>query len=72
MTDQNILGLTVTVEDYSDQSLQLSFDPQLKPEVRESSDGSLEIVLTFEHLTYALASAIEALENYEEDDDEDA
>ena len=69
MTTTNPLGLTVTVEDFEDQELQLSFDEGCTPEIRESSDGSTEIVLTFEHLTYALASAIEALENYEEDDE---
>ena len=69
MTTTNPLGLTVTVEDFEDQALQLSFDEGCTPEIRESSDGSTEIVLTFEHLTYALASAIEALENYEEDDE---
>ena len=68
MTDQNILGLTVTVEDYDDNSLQLSFAPNFKPEIRESSDGSTEIVMTFEALTLALSEAIVALENYEEDE----
>ena len=71
MTTANPLGLTVTVEDFDDQALQLSFDEGCTPEIRESSDGSTEIVLTFEHLTYALASAIEALETYEDDDEED-
>jgi hypothetical protein len=62
----NPLGLTVTVEDFDDQALQLSWEPDCAPEIRESSDGSTEIVLTFEALTYALSSAIEALDNYED------
>ena len=66
----NPLGLTVTVEDFDDQALQLSFDEGCTPVIRESSGGETEIVLTLEHLTYALASAIDALENYEEDDDD--
>ena len=61
--------MTVTVEDIEDQSLQISFAEGCVPEIRESSDGSTEIVLTIEHLTYALACAIDALENYEDDDD---
>ena len=61
------LGLTVTVENIEDQSLQLSFDPDCFPEQRESSDGNIELVVPFELLTYALAQAIDALENYEED-----
>ena len=65
----NPLGLTVTVEDIDDNSLQLSWDPNCIPEIRDSSDGSKEIILTFEALTYALACAVEALENYEEDDE---
>ena len=71
MTTPNPLGLTVTVEDFADQALQLSFDPGCEPVQRESSDGSLEMVLTIEHLTYALACAVDALENYEEDDTEE-
>ena len=67
----NPLGLTVTVEDVSDNALQLSWEPDCAPEIRESSDGSTEIVLTLEALTFALANAIEALENYEEDYDDD-
>jgi len=67
MTMPNPLGLTVTVEDFDDQSLQLSFDPNCFPEQRESSDGNIELVVPFELLTYALAQAIDALENYEED-----
>ena len=63
----NSLGLTVTVEDFDDQSLQLSFDPGCFPKQRESSDGNTELVVPFELLTYALAQAIDALENYEED-----
>ena len=61
------LGLTVTVENIVDQSIQLSFAPDCFPEQRESSDGNIELVVPFELLTYALAQAIEALENYEED-----
>ena len=60
-------GLTVTVEDFDDQALQLSFEPDSFPEQRESSDGNIELVVPFELLTYALAQAIDALENYEED-----
>ena len=63
------LGITVTVEDFEDNALQLSWEPGCAPEIRESSDGSVEIVLTLEALTVALASAVEALENYEENDD---
>ena len=71
MTTANPLGMTVTVENFEDQALQVSFDEACTPEIRESSDGSTEIVLTIEHLTYALACAIDALENYEEDDEEE-
>ena len=71
MTTVNPLGMTVTVEDFEDQSLQVSFDECCTPEIRESSDGSTEIVLTIDHLTYALACAVDALENYEEDDEEE-
>ena len=71
MTTHNPLGMTVTVENFEDQALQVSFDECCTPEIRESSDGSTEIILTIEHLTYALACAIDALENYEEDDDEE-
>lgn len=63
----NPLGITVTVEDFEDNAFQLSWEPDCAPEIRESSDGSVEIVLTLEALTVALASAIDALENYEED-----
>ena len=63
----NPLGLTVTVEDFDDQALQLSFDPDCFPEQRESSDGNTELVVSLDLLTYALAQAIDALENYEED-----
>lgn len=63
----NPLGLTVTVEDFDDQALQLSWDPDCAPEIRESSDGSIEIVLSLESLSFALSNATEALDNYEED-----
>ena len=71
MTTSNPLGMAVTVENFEDQALQVSFDECCTPEIRQSSDGSTEIVLTIEHLTYALACAIDALENYEEDDEEE-
>lgn len=67
MTTPNPLGMTVTVEDFEDQALQVSFSRDCTPKIRESSDGSTEIVLTIEHLTFALACAIDELENYEED-----
>ena len=68
MTMPDPLGLTVTVEDFDDQSLQLSFEPGCFPEQRESSDGNIELVVPFELLTYALAQAIDALENYDEEE----
>ena len=68
MTMHNLLGLTVTVEDFEDNALQLSWVPDCAPEIRESSDGSTEIVLSLEALTFALASAVNALENYEENE----
>ena len=47
MTTHNPLGMTVTVEDFEDQSLQVSFDECCTPEIvnhRQSrSDGSTEI-----------------------------
>ena len=63
MTMPDPLGLNVTVEDFDDQSLQLSFEPVSFPEQRESSDGNIELVVPFELLTYALAQAIDAPEN---------
>ena len=67
MTTPNPLGMTVTVEDFEDQALQISFADGCTPEIRMSSDNSVEIILTIEHLTFALACAIDELENYEED-----
>ena len=63
----NPFGLTVTVEDYEDESLQVSFDPACIPEHRESSDGNIELVLPYELIQYLADQAFNALENYEED-----
>ena len=57
MTTHNPLGMTVTVENFEDQALQVSFDECCTPEIRQSSDEQVQqtYVLTIENydLTYA-------------------
>ena len=68
----NEIGLTVKVEDINKQSVVLCFDPGSEPEIRKTSNevgvsDTTEIVVPFEVLTYSLACAVDALENYEEE-----